>query len=199
MASFLQRPRVYFVAVIVVAGGYLLVVFARSIGGGVPAEFSDARLQGAVIAQNIVNLSSRSMADLEAINKLDKSGNFTEALNLVTAAVTRSQEIRDEAVKLSGELEKMTQSLSDLRSLDARQAALEAISNHLALISRLINYSGYFSQLLEVLRNKFTVGGVKGDRVGTLVNQINTEVTAINSFNIQAIQAMKKFDDLVKS
>ena len=100
MASFSRKPRIYFISILVVVGGYLLVILARSFGGGVPSEFSDARLQGAIISQNIVNLSGRSVADLEAINKLDKSGNFTEALNLVTAAVSRSREIRDEAIKL---------------------------------------------------------------------------------------------------
>lgn len=161
-------------------------------------EFSDARLQGAIISQNIVNLSGRSVADLEAINQLDKSGNFTEALNLVTAAISRSQGIRDEALKLSAELEKMTRSLSDLKSFEARQAALEAISNHLALISRLVNYSGYLSQLLEVLRGRFTGSGAQGSQVSALVSQMNTEVTAINSFNNQAIQAMQRFDNLAR-
>lgn len=198
MASFFQKPRVYFFGILVVIGGYLLITFARSFGGGVPVEFSDARLQGAIISQNIVNLSGRSVADLEAINQLDKSGNFTEALNLVTAAISRSQGIRDEALKLSAELEKMTRSLSDLKSFEARQAALEAISNHLALISRLVNYSGYLSQLLEVLRGRFTGSGAQGSQVSALVSQMNTEVTAINSFNNQAIQAMQRFDNLAR-
>ena len=92
----------------------------------------------------------------------------------------------------------MTKALSELKSFEARQAALEAISNHLALISRLVNYSGYLGQLLEALRGRFTGSGIQGSQVSTLVNQINTEVTAINSFNNQAVQAMQRFDNLVR-
>lgn len=198
MQNLFNRPKVYLFAFLAVVGGYLIVALARSFGGGVPAEFSEARLQGALIAQSIVDLSGGSIIDLQTINQLDKERNFTEALNLATAAINKSRGIRDEAIKLSSELEKMTKALSELKSFEARQAALESISNHLALITRLINYSGYLSQLLEVLRSRFAGDAINGEQVAVLVNQVNVEVTAINSFNNQAEQAMKRFDELVR-
>ena len=77
-----------------------------------------------------------------------------------------------------------------------QQAALESISNRLALINQLINYSGDLGALLDVLRSRFTGTGGTNAQVTTLVNQINTDVNAINNFNNQATQAMVKFDSV---
>ena len=197
MKSFSRRTKLLLFFGFIVVGTYLAITLARSFGGGVPTAFSEARMQGALIAQNIVDTSNKSVSDLEQINKFDKEGNFTEALNLITVEVSRSQDIRDQAVKLSAELEKMTTALSGLKSFEARQAALEAIGNHLSLISRLVNYSGYLGRLLEVLRNRFVGNFSDSERVTDLVNRINAEVKAINDFNAQAEEAIGRFDKLV--
>ncbi len=193
-----KRPKTYFLAILTLIGVYVIISIARSFGGGVPVEFVEARLQGALIAQNIVDLSNQSTENLKAINDFDKQRNYKPALELAGKVVTQSQEVRNEAVKLSGELEKMTRALSDLKSFEARQAALQGISNHLALLTRLINYSGYLSELLEILRGRFEGNLAFSNRVGILVEQINAEVNAVNNFNKQAIQAMGRFDTIVK-
>lgn len=190
-----RRITLIIVFVLLVGGGYATFHFWS--GGGVPQAFTDARLKGALISQNIVNLSNESTLDLAKISEYDTRGNYTEALNLTTDVIKQSQEIRDQAVELSGQVEEMTKALSDLGSLDARQAALESISNRLALLSRLINYSGYLGQLLDVLQNHF-IGKTYNDHdVSLLIDQINAEVRAINSFNSQAGQAMDRFDKIV--
>jgi len=191
----LRKLILLIVFVLLVGGGYAVVSFWS--GGGVPQAFTDARLKGALIAQNIVNLSNQSTLDLMKINEYEVQGNYTEALNLTTDVVKQSQGIRDQAVELSSQIEEMTKALSGLDSLEARQAALESISNRLALLSRLINYSGYLGQLLDVLRNNFT-GKIYNDKaVSFLIDQINAEVRAINNFNGQAGQAMDRFDKIV--
>lgn len=190
------KPLLFFLAIVLV--GFATVAITGSLGRGVPRAFSEARLQGAMIAQNIVDVSNRSVQDLGRINELDKQGNFTEALNLTTAAVGQSQEIRNEAIRLSTELEKMTLALSEMKSFEARQAAFSAVSNHLALISRLINYSGYLGRLLEVLRHRFTGDFSDAERVDALISQINSEIEAINKLNTEANEAISKFDKLVR-
>jgi len=177
-------------------GGYFLSRFF-DFSAGIPPQFVDARFQGALIAQNIVNLSNESVLDLVEINKFDQSKNFTEAINLTTEVVKQSQEIRDQAVELSSQVEIMTKALSEITSFEARQAALEAIASRLALISRLINYSGYLGQLLDTLRIRFDGGKVKSGEVTLLIDQINAEVRAINAFNNQSTQAMERFDAIV--
>ena len=177
---------------------YLVVAFAGSSGSDVPAAFSEARVQGAVIAKNIVDASNQSASDIELINKLDKGGNYTEALNVVARTVGKSQEIRSEAINLSAQLENMTKAVSGISSDQAKQAALESISSYLSLISRLINYSGYLEKLLGVLRNRFVGNFSDQEGVADLIKSVNGEIQSINDFNTQADQAIKRFDQLVK-
>ncbi|MBI4085421.1 MAG: hypothetical protein HY432_02885 [Candidatus Liptonbacteria bacterium] len=182
---------VFAVGIVGVLGSRLL--FSNA---GVPQDFINARAQGALISQNIVNLSKQSASDLEKINELDNQGNFTEATNVALKAIQESQEIRKQAVELSNQVSRMTTALSGISSFEARQAALESISSRLALISRLINYSEYLNQLLVALQAKFS--GQAGDReVESIINQINLEVTAINSFNNQASRSMDRFDAII--
>lgn len=162
----------------------------------IPQDFINARIQGAIISQNIVTLSKSSADDLEKINQLDRQGNFVEATNVALETIQKSKEIRNQAVELSNQVSKMTAALSDIDSFEARQAALEAISNRLALISRLINYSEYLNQLLQTLQAKFS-GSSGNHDVELVINQVNAEVTAINNFNGQATQAMNRFDLIV--
>ncbi|MDP2598466.1 MAG: hypothetical protein Q8P49_01405 [Candidatus Liptonbacteria bacterium] len=194
----MKRKFVIFFAIVLVAGGVYGLNRLWSGFRGIPKEFTDARMQGAIIAQNIVNLSNQSAADLQKINELDANGNYAAAITLTTNAIKQSQEIRDQAVELSSEVEAMTRALSDIGSLDARQAALESIANRLALISRLINYSGYLGQLLDSLQAHFSGTARTNVKVHALVEQLNSEVNAINNFNAQAGQAMDRFDKIVE-
>jgi DNA repair ATPase RecN len=154
-------------------------------------------MQGAIIAQNIVNLSNQSTDALTQVNALDQKQDYANALTLTTNLVTQSQEIRDQAVQLSAQVEQMTKALSGISDLNARQAALESISDRLALINQLINYSGDLGKLVDVLRGRFSGQSGTNGQVTALVNQINTDVNAINSFNSQAGQAMDRFDAIV--
>jgi DNA repair ATPase RecN len=183
-----------FVAVVLV--GYGIVRLTQA-GGGVPQNFTTARTQGAIIAQNIVNLSNQSTATLAQIDTLDQKQDYADALTLTTSLVAQSQEIRDQAVQLSGQIQQMTQSLSGVSDVNEQQAALESISNRLALISQLINYSGDLGKLLDALRSRFSGTGGTNAQVTALVDQVNTDVNAINSFNSQAGQAMDRFDGIV--
>ncbi|MBM3256902.1 MAG: hypothetical protein FJY98_01035 [Candidatus Liptonbacteria bacterium] len=192
-----RRLTLFAIFAFIVLGGYgvsRLFSFSRTI----PSEFQDARLRGALIAQNIVNLSNDSAKNLEKINELDKKGQFTEALSITTAAAKQSADIRDQAVALADEIGNMTKALSGIQDFGARQAALESIASRLALLNRLINYSNYLSELTQALEARFK--GVPGAarQVAVIVNQINAEVQAINTFNSQAGQAMDRFDSITK-
>jgi hypothetical protein len=162
----------------------------------IPKDFSDARQQGAIIAQNIVDLSNQSTNDLAQVNDLDKSGNYTEALSLTTNIISKNQTLHDQAIALSDQIETMARSLPNISSSEAQQAALDAISSRLALVSELINYSGDLDKLLVTLQGHFTGTSIQPGDVQTIVDQINTDVNAINNFNNQAQQSMTQFDAL---
>ncbi len=194
-----SRPvKVSVAFLVVIAGGYFLARFGMS-SGGVSTQFTDARMQGALIAQDIVNLSNDMSAGLEKVHALDAHGDFAEALNVTHDLIAKSQEVRKKAVELSGQLEHQTSALASVSSDDARAAALESIADRLALIARLINYSDSLADLLNALQARFAgIGGVKNSKVTQLIQAINLEVTAINHFNQQASQAMDKFDQIIK-
>lgn len=192
-----RRTKYVLLFVAIVAVGYGVVRLVQG-ENAVPQDFTDARMQGAIIAQNIVNLSNQSTATLEQINTMDQKQDYANALTLTTGLVTQSQDIRDQAVQLSAQIEEMTKALSGVSDVNAQQAALESIANRLALINQLINYSGDLGKLLNVLQGRFSGQGTSTSaEVTALVNQINTDVNAINNFNAQAGQAMDRFDGIV--
>ena len=197
MVTLSRRGKTFVAAslVAVLFAGYLMT---RLVGNssGAPVEFSEARLQGALISQNIVALSQKAVQEIENISELDKEEKFEEAFERTTYVVEQSQEIRDKAVELAAELDKMTRALTSIDSIEARQASLEAINNWLALINRLINYSGYLGQLMDTLRNRF-IGAPEEHEVTKLIGLLNAEVGAIDYFDNQARQAIERFDRLI--
>src|SRR5271154_5458342 len=159
--SFSRRTKWIVVFILVIAVGYGLVVFWRS-QNQVPEAFTSARSQGAIIAQNIVNLSNQSTAELQQVNADDEKGDYADALNLTSSMISQSEQLRDEAVQLSNQIQAMTQALSGIGSVAAQQAALESITSRLALINQLVNYSGDLGNLLDSLRDRFS-GQVSND------------------------------------
>ncbi|MEK7174641.1 MAG: hypothetical protein AAB759_03205 [Patescibacteria group bacterium] len=193
-----RRIKIFIALIVVVLGGYIANSRLGFSSNGVPADFKEARLQGGVIAQDIVNISNRMSQELAMINKLDGEGNLAEALNQTTALLRETDAVKNRAVELSTELEKMTGALATIKSPEARTAALESISNRLALISRLLSYNTYLIQLLTTLRDRFT-GMPTNMKVATIIAQINAEVNAINNFNREAGQAMDRFDRIIQN
>ncbi len=155
MSKFSRRTKIIAAFIILVALGYGLAIFWQS-QNKVPADFTAARLQGAIIAQTIVNTSNQSTAALEQINKYDQQGNYTAALASTTDLINQSAGLRDEAVQLSAQVSQMTKDLSNINSGAAQQAALESISSRLALINELITYSNDLDRLLTVLQARFS-------------------------------------------
>ncbi len=196
MPKFSRRTKLIalFVAIIIVAFG--IVEFFKAESNSIPQDFTDARMQGAVISENIVNLSNQSTAQLEQVNQLDKEGNDTQALTITTTLLANSQELRNQAVSLSAQVEQMTNSISGISSVAAQQDALKAASGELALITQLVNYSGDLGNLLDALENRFTGKGGTNAQIQAFVAQVNADVNAINNSNTQATQALAQFDKI---
>ena len=164
----------------------------------VPAEFSEARINGAELAKHIVDLSNESLGSLETIAKYDEAGKKSEALILISKEVLKSRDAQAEAVKLSSQLERMARSINDIEPSSARVLATEAVSSEVALVSRLLSYNDYFLQLFEALRDKFQNPGTNTDgKVKDLVAKINEEEQGINTFNQRFGQSLAEFDKLL--
>lgn len=196
MSKLSRKLRIFVALVIVVVVGYAAGSRLGFSANGIPAEFKDARTQGAIVAQDIVNISNGLSADLEKINMLDEQRNYAGALNLTVDLLKRNQEVKAKALELSTSLEKMTGGLATIKEPDARQAALESIASRLAIIGRLLSYNDYLNQLLGSLNKRFSGSAIQPNTIKNLTAQINAEVTAINNFNRQAGQAMDRFDEI---
>jgi DNA repair ATPase RecN len=196
MFMFSRRKKVVLAFVGLIAAGLAVVLFTRDTNA-IPEDFKNARIQGAIIAQNIVNLSNQSNSDLLKVSEYDRKGDYTPAIELTANLVSQSQQIRDQAVELSAKIAAMTKALSNISAFPARQAALESIASRLALLNQLITYSADLSRLLDMLHAHFNGHERTAQEVQGLVNQINTDVNAINNFNSQAGQAMDRFDKIV--
>lgn len=190
-----QKGKLYVIFAAILFGGYAiykLIAFAYA----TPRDFEQARLKGADISQEIVNISEQIKSELGKVNELDKNWDYSGALEKITEVSQKTEEMRGKAVELSGQLQIMTSALPKLGGEEAKQAVVESVSNRLALLSRLINYSDYTYQLVSVLRDKFTGTWHSQAEVSELVDKINAEVTAVNSFNQSAMAAMARFDKL---
>jgi hypothetical protein len=194
MLNSTRQTKIIAVFLALIAVGVLTAWFSSK--KSVPQDFMEARQQGALIAQNIVDLSDQSTQDLTQVNGLDKSGDYTDALVLTTNIISKNKTLRDQATSLSGQVEAMAKSLPEISSSEAQQAALNAISSRLALVSELVNYSDDLNKLLVTLQGHFTGTSIKQGDVQTIVDQINTDVNAINNFNSQAQSSMVQFDTL---
>lgn len=194
MSRLPKRLKIFLAFFGIIVVSYLFIQLTSSFSGEIPPEFSEARLRGALIAQQIVMFSNQSVEDLGTINKLHQEQNFSDALKLITKVVDRTTDVRSQAISLSVELEKMTRALSVIDSFEARQLSLEAISSRLAIINRLINYSSYLAQLLDLLRDRFSGSQIGEGQVELLIDQINIEIKSINELNTQAGKAMERFD-----
>jgi anionic cell wall polymer biosynthesis LytR-Cps2A-Psr (LCP) family protein len=128
-----------FLGVVIVSFGvYRFFPKSFSAINSVPQEFTDANQNATLISQKIVDFSNTAAADLAKINDLDSQGKYVDALNLTSEAFDQNLQMRNQAVALSDELGKMTRALSQVASFEARQSALESISDRLALVNKLI-------------------------------------------------------------
>jgi len=172
---------------------YFFLRFSAVEPKNIPGNFLMARQEASVIASEIVSLSNESTNNLNEIARLDKEKKYTEALLLVSRELERNRQAREKAIKLSVYLETMAKNLNQISPASASQLALQAISSETGLISRLITYNDYLTQLLEVLREKF-LGKNIGNKIPELIAKINDEAQAINDLNQKFNEVMREFD-----
>jgi hypothetical protein len=197
MLTFTRRTKIIAAFIVLLGVGYGLVLFWQS-QNGVPANFTAARIQGAIIAQTIVNNSNQSTNELSAINKYDQEGNYTAALASTTALINQSAGFRNEALQLATLVQQMSTEIPNIKSTDAQRAAVQSMTDRLAVINELITYSNDLDHLLAVLRSRFSGTPQPNGEVANIVSQINADVNMINNFNSQAGQAMDTFDSIEK-
>ena len=164
-----------------------------------PPNFTEAKNNSAVIAQEIVSLTEESIKKLDDISSYDRRGNFSKAIELVREELERAKESRLKATNLTKQIETMTIAGNEISPAKARNLAIEAISQELALVTHLIVYNDTLNALLQTLEFKFS-GDIPydADDVQKLVKNINDEAREINKLNDSFNEKMKQLDELFK-
>ena len=190
-----RRLRILVLFLLIVFAAYFITRVFLGESKEVPREFLEARQQASVIAQEIIRMSDETANRLNEVSNLSQERKYTEAVNLIVQEIERNRQAREKAIRLSAQLEKMTQSISGITPKSASQSALEAVSSEVALISRLISYNDYMIQLLEVLRAKFLGQEKNSDgKIQELIEKINNEARAINDLDQKFNRIMSGFD-----
>lgn len=168
----------------------------------VPNTFVTARLQGSVIAQDIVATVSQSNNQLTEIARYDLAGDYSAALDASARALNETQEASRHAAELSKELETMVMNLDQIYPPEARAKAQSAIVAQVQVITRLVSYNTMLTQLLEELRLKLraNMNGVEspGINIQERIDGINKEIRNINTLSKEYYDLMKEFDAYYK-
>lgn len=193
----LKSKKLYILLILI---GVLVYGLTQLISSGdvfISKDFDFSRKQSALIAQDIVNLSTEIKNDISKINDLDKEKKYKEAFNLLNETNLKILDIRQKAIELSKTLEIMTKELNNIKAKGNERWAIVAVTNRLTIISRLINYSDYLFDLNLALQKRF-YGEDNKKEIEDLIQKINMEATAINEANQKAMEAMQKFDEALK-
>ncbi|MBI2514797.1 hypothetical protein HYV91_01230 [Candidatus Wolfebacteria bacterium] len=188
-----RQARILILFLIIILAAFFVLRFLAVEPRNIPQDFLRARQEASLIAQDIVVFSNESSKRIEEVSRLDEERKYTEALVLISAELERNKQAREKAIELSGQLEIMAKNLAQISPSAAGQKALEALSSETALISRLIIYNDYLTQLLEILREKF-LGRNEGDKIQELLGKANDEARAINDLNGKFNEVMRAFD-----
>lgn len=193
----LTNKKLYILLILIGVLIYGLTRFISSDDIFISKDFDFSRRQSALIAQDIVNLSTEIKNDISKINDLDKEKKYKEAFNLLNETNFKILDIRQKAIELSKTLEIMTKELNNIKAKGNERWAIVAVTNRLTIISHLINYSDYLFSLNLALQKRF-YGEDNKKEIEDLIQKINMEATAINEANQKAMEAMQKFDEALK-
>lgn len=184
--------------ILLATGAAIIGVYSLLTIEYVPQEFSEARIKGAKIAEEILAQHDFTLQNLDKIGQHNKDKNYTEALLLISNELIKNRDANIKAIQLSSQLETMAVAIASVRPSRARLLATEAVTAEVALVSRLLNYNNYLAQLFEVLREKFSTGnGGNSGQVQKLINKINDEVKAINALDQRFSASLEQFDAIV--
>ena len=88
--------------------------------------------------------------------------------------------------------------LGEVKPKEAATVGLEATTNGLELVQRLINYNNFTQELLGVLQTRLKSNGSPQtrERIEQIILRMNQEVEAVNKLNERYREQMKEFDRL---
>lgn len=164
----------------------------------VPIEFLEARRRAANASDKIANLTQESADNLTNVNAADQRGDYARGLEIVSAEIDRSDEIRDTALDLSEELRDMAKILGTVSPKEAASLGFTAVTTGIELVQRLISYNNNLQELFNTLQARLENEGDEKTRarIEELVNTLNEEAAVINNLSREYKDLMIQFDGL---
>lgn len=188
------------IKVAVIAGvgtavGYFAYSWANS--SYIPTDFQTGRQEARTISADILTLLDASAQNLQKISEADQKYDFINALELVYQELVRTRTAREKGINLTAALDKMARAVPGITPTKARNFALQAMPDGLALVTNLVAYSDTLNGLLETLRYKFS-GDIRYDAqdVQKLVANLNDRGKEINRLNDVFNQKMEALDQM---
>ncbi len=184
------------ILILVLGFGLTAYFFATSAGKAKePQQFLEARRNAAEVSANIVGLTQSTNEKIKAINLSDLNGNAEKALALIQEARATNNEAYKSAFELSRGLQTMAEALAQIKSLESRRQAYEAVAVELGLVSEFINYTGSLNNFLDSLTRAIATNS-PADRLTAenYLKEVNQKTETINNLNQEFSAKIGKFD-----
>jgi hypothetical protein len=191
----LNRPLAVTLTAVIIVGGSFAAF--RLLGASqVPKEFQDARSEGGLISERIVENAQGVAQSLDEVSALENQRKYNEENAKIEELRQKNQVMKNDALALSSQMEAMLKVIPDIRSEKARTVAFQAVNNELALIADLLSYGDYMEKLFGVLQDHSLKN--RSAQIDGWIHEINNEVQAINDMNTKAREAFAQFDSITK-
>lgn len=183
------------ILILMVIIGYGIWFFANQPPIKPPLEFLEARQQGAEISQKIVELTTDMNQKIKEINSFDLSGDYNKASALIDEVKNKNQETLNQAVKLSNEVQKMTESLDKISSSKSQELAMKAITTEISLLTNFMQYKGTLDQFLTNLNLVIAFSKIEYRQAAENdISELNIKSATINNLNQQFLEQIQAFD-----
>ena len=182
------KPQIRLIIGITLIAISVIAVFIFFLKGSgkepLPPSFLEARKEASLISQKIVDLTNDANEKIKTANLFDSSGNKSDALVLIKEARQINTEAYNQAFELSRQLQKLAESLSEIKSQDSRRAAYEAVAVELALVTEFIDYTQALNTFLDNLSVAVTTDSFANRRAAeNYLEVVNKKANLINNLN----------------
>lgn len=186
-----------FLALVATAIIALAAYFWRNAGKSnvLPPEFLAVRGETALVSQKIVDITRTTDEKIRAVNLFDFSGDPDKALAFIREARRSNGEAYDQAFELSRDLQRLAESLGEIKPTARQRLAYEAVAVELGLVSEFIVYTQYLNRFLDDLARAIATDSFKDRQVvADSLREVNQRVAQINQLNNEFLSKMEVFD-----
>lgn len=189
-----HKKKIWFGGALGAAIGLYLFVF--NVSENLSPEFFAAREAASLTSGKIVTLANLTSVRIAKIQVSDADTDVDTTLALIRGARDSNSDAYAQAFALSRHLQKITETLREIRSRKSQQLAYEAVSVELGLISELMAYTERLNRFLEGLAKAVAVpSDTNKQNINQYLKEVNEKVATINKLNKEFLRRMRVFDE----